>query len=169
MVLEVETYEMLCALSNHEDGEIAYCTDTKKYYMYKDGAWQPVEAKMTSDGLQLNLYELNKQVVSQLPDFDDEKIEEFKKVIAEWKGNRKAFLLVGKEIGYYTVFIHTDTPEGRISESIEDLVIECLGNVAPIKSYEVMDENAIEIWLSIEDATVLYLINYEEGIVKFNE
>lgn len=60
----VDSFEILSKLPNHSNGEIAYVKDEDAYYMYQD-EWKPVKgATKNWSGLNMNLYELNKSVVS---------------------------------------------------------------------------------------------------------
>ena len=83
-ILKVKNQAILNALQNHEDGEVCFIEDTNQYMMYKDETWIPINADMTSEGLQINLYELNKQIVSQLPAFEDSQWDGAEKVFEDW-------------------------------------------------------------------------------------
>ena len=55
----------LYALQNHEPGEMAYCEDTGEIYIWdEEYGWSLMTAE--NKGLELNLYDLNKNVISQL-------------------------------------------------------------------------------------------------------
>ena len=51
------------------DGEVAYDTNTEKVMIYHDGVWQALN--MESSGLNLGLYDINKQIIAQLPVMDN--------------------------------------------------------------------------------------------------
>ena len=71
--IEVDNINILKSLPNHQKGEIAIVKDEQKNYVYVDEekGWVPLKANIESNGLKMNLYELNKSIVSQLPVFDD--------------------------------------------------------------------------------------------------
>lgn len=166
-LLTVQNYSVLSALQNHSDGEVAYCKDEDKYYVYHDG-WIQVEASITNDGLKLNLYDLNKQIISQLADFTEERVNDLNAAINIWSGARdnKYYLLYGKEIGYFTLF-QEDNNE-KEDYGLGEGVIECLSSFEAIKEYDI-NEDAIEIWVKTEDnVTVLYLFGYDTGVVNYH-
>lgn len=113
----------------------------------------------------MNLYSLNKQLVVQLPD-----IEEFKESIALFNEfartkNNKYYMLLGKEISYYTVFERSL----GLTESIGEATIDCLKNIGPsIKSIQKNeDEESIECWIipkASKDPIVLYFFPYDYGM-----
>jgi hypothetical protein len=165
-VIKVQNFSILSALPNHTEGEVAYCEEEQAYYIYQDG-WKRVEATMDEEhGLQLNLYDLNKQVISQLQDFTDEQLDELKTVITSWRATRggQKYLMYGKEISYFTLF----EPKDDSTENFGEAVIACLKDFDSVKEYEI-GQDAIEVWIKTnEDVTVLYLFNYDAGVVTYN-
>ena len=55
-----------------QEGMVAYIDD--KVYMYQNNEWSQIVAKPTNDGLKLNLYDLNKSIIVQLPSANEEEI-----------------------------------------------------------------------------------------------
>jgi hypothetical protein len=168
--ISVQNKAMLDALVNHEDGEIAFVEDEQSYYMYKNG-WIPVKAEMTGEGLKLNLYDLNKQIINQLPDYDEEKLEDFKKAIEIWKGSKsdKFYLLYGKEISYFSLFVENEEDaEMGFADQVVDIIVNSFKSV---KEYDITEDNsAVEIWVYDEelgDTTVMYLFCYGQGVVPY--
>lgn len=166
-IVKVTNFNILTALPNHSDGEVAYCEEEQAYYIYQDGEWRHVEATVDEEhGLQLNLYALNKQVISQLKPMSDEDLENLSAVITSWRDTRtgRKFLMYGKEIGYFTLF----EPDKDSDETFGEVVIDCLKSFDSVKDYEVNGE-AIELWVESEgDVTVLYLFNYDSGVVTYH-
>ena len=166
-ILQVQNFSILSALQNHQEGEVAYCQDEQQYYIFKDGQWIKVEANMTSDGLQLNLYDLNKQIMEQLPDFDEEQIKDFKAALEIWKSPKadKYYMLYGKEISDFTLLVEDIDEDDNL---LSDSVVECLESFEAIKEYD-MSGDAVEIWVKTEDGvTVLYLFGYDAGVVAYH-
>ena len=63
--LTVKNKAHLDALKNHVHGEIAYCEDTSELWIYdEEKGWQ--KFKDDGKGLELNLYDLNKNIINQL-------------------------------------------------------------------------------------------------------
>lgn len=149
------------------DGEICQVVDgdVSKYMIYNDGKW--VTLKMDDSGINIGLYELNQQIISQLPTLEDveEKIELINNLHDCF--HNTFYMLYGKEISYFTLFETTlDHPE---CYDLGHGVIECLANVGEIKSIEATtNADAIEIWVQQADSqpTCLYLFPYDNGIVK---
>lgn len=172
-LLKIQKNE-LDTLENIQDGQMAYDENTKEYFMYKNGEWMPVEAQVTGDGLQINLLELNRNIISQLPDFEEEQWEGSKKVFNDWLSKQSSthYMLYGREINYFTIF-----KKGILGESdfatFWDGLKECLNALGPVRSIGVNELEdgsaaAIEIWLKYNDVvTCLYLFNYDEGIVTY--
>ena len=151
-----------------ENGTLGFNPDEKEYYLYKDG-WIPINIESITDtGINLNLYDLNKQILEQLSALSQEDIENKRKMLKEFleETNNDYYMLYGKEISYFTLFVkHLLT-----SEKFEDLVIECLENIGVIKSIEYTEQkDAVEIWITTQEnnTTCLYLFPYDNGIVRF--
>lgn len=113
----------------------------------------------------MNLYSLNKQLVVQLPDIEnfDEAITLLNNFSRE--NNNKHYMLLGKEISYYTVLVRTL----GLSETMGEAVIDCLKNIGDeIKSIQKTDdEDAIECWVipkDRNDPVVLYFFPYDYGV-----
>ena len=142
------------------DGEVVFDTTTEKIMIYHNGAWQ--QTTLEGAGLNLGLYDINKQIITQLPPMENmEKATENIITLYE-KYKNEYFMLYGKEISYFTLF-----------QIIDDFwfpsdVIDCCNNVGVIKSMDLTEaEDAIEIWVENEDGpTCLYLFPYDNGLVK---
>lgn len=148
-----------------EEGEVVQ-TPEGEYMIWKDGQWNTV--KYEGSNINLALYDMNKQIISQLPT-----IENFDDAIFVINNLHKKFqnqfyMLYGKEISYFTLFqiIGAEITFGKE-------VIDCLNNVGQIKAIDMTeDEDAVEIWIYMEDdkdATCLYLFPYDLGLVKVGE
>lgn len=118
--------------------------------------------------LQMNLYDLNKQIISQLPSMTDEDLCSAIDIINTYKNesNEKYYMLLCNELKYYTLFaIHAD-PQGYLSFGHE--VTLCLKEFADeVKVIDkTEDQMALEIWISKnEEVYVMYLFGYEKGVI----
>ena len=145
------------------DGEVVIDAITEKVMIYHEGKWVPV----TSDGagLSLGLYDLNKQLIAQLPELADlNKAIQTISALHEMYHN-KYYMLYGKEISYFTLFKLIE-PQYFAQE-----VLDCLRNVGKIKAID-PDEpgTAVEIWVETDDGpTCLYLFPYDSGLVQVGE
>lgn len=134
-----------------------------EYLIWRDDQW--MKMNIDSSGINIGLYDINKQIISQLPvlsDLEDKK-EIIQKLHRDW-GNFY-YMLYGKEISYFTLFKIIN------SQTFADEVIACLNNVGDIKAIDLTEaEDAIEIWVQNEEnPTCLYLFPYDNGVVQVGE
>ena len=55
----------LFAIQNHEPGEMALCVDTNEIYIWdEEHGWTQIN--VDTKGFEMNLYDLNKNIISQL-------------------------------------------------------------------------------------------------------
>ena len=160
-------------LNNFSKGEIIYLTEEEKYVMY-DGEkfnYIPDKVEMKGEGLSMSLYDLNKNIISQLPvkttyaeqHEDRAKINKF-----FGKTGRTSYMLLCKDISYYTIF----TYEGNKMADFETLghaVLDCLLNVGHLVcADEVEDGSAMEIWVRTEDDNIcMYLFKCTDLMVTY--
>ena len=145
------------------DGEVAFDTVTERIMIFHDGVWQPVTTE--GSGLNLGLYDINKQIISQLPAMEDMEQATENIITLYEKYKNEYFMLYGKEISYFTLF-----------KIVDDFwfpadVIDCCANVGTIKAMDLTENaDAVEIWVENEDGpTCLYLFPYDNGVVKVGE
>jgi hypothetical protein len=136
--------------------------------IYKDNEWQ--EIKVNQEGsLGITMYELNKQIISQIPRLTAKKVKESKQLISQYglSTNNQFYLLYGKEISYFTLF------QIKEFDDFGKEVIGCLKDIGIIKAIDLTeDKTAIEIWITqndTEESVCLYLFPYDAGIVKVGE
>lgn len=150
-----------------KEGEVVYNTNetNKGCFVYHDGAWN----KITTEGsnMSMGLYDMNKQIIAQLPTLTEDELKEKKYSIDALgaKYNNEYYMLYGKEISYFTLFKIVE-PQYLSYE-----VIECLKNVGEIKAIDLTeDKDAIEAWVMADgEATCLYLFPYDLGVVQVGE
>lgn len=133
------------------------------YYIWHDGQWNVI--KMDSSGFEMGLYDMNKQIISQLQDLINwNTIEEVLNKFDE-KWHNHYYMLYGKEISYFTVF----SIKERIAFGRE--VIDVIKNIGPVKAIDPTEaQDAIEVWVMYDnEPTCLYLFPYDMGIVEVGE
>lgn len=175
-----------------QDGDIVYALDTEKFYLYTEkNGWlhlsnfsedtlekiqkpQYCSMEIVDDGSgsptqlsTISLYELNKQIISQLPNYGEEEIQKAKELIKQYDKDCGAtyYMLLSNEMRYYTIF---SCGYGDMVDTFHSSVIDCLNAIGPIKSIEKNNDGVIEIWcFSIvdEELHVFYLFPYDEGVV----
>ena len=168
-ILTISQASLLQSLRNHKEGEVAYAADTDKYYKYEEGEWKETEIENppTREQLNMTLYDMNKQLAKQMPPFDEARIKAMLESLKEWKQDDvNLYMLYGKEISYFTLF----QKQALAKNNFVQAVYACLQDLTDtIYSFEIVDSNSCEIWINYEnDATCLYLFNYDAGVVIYN-
>ena len=164
----VPTLSALHALKNHTEGELFYCEENSKIYMWQDNEWH--ETNIENKGVSMNLYTLNKNIINQLetmtPNDIANKIDLFDEL--HNKFNNVHYMLLCKDYGYYTIF-EEDPMLGMPNFSAA--VCEIIANIGDVKSIEFTEtKDAIEIWIvpeEQEEAFVFYLFPYDAGVVYY--
>lgn len=147
------------------EGYTIYVEDTKKYYSWNNGKWNELKATtVSSNGISMSAYELNQSIINQMDDMDATQLNDLKDTI-NTKCNKIYYLLYGKEISYFTLF---ERKEVIADEDLGTMVLKCLEAFDSVKTFEVQENGAIEIWVKYEDyVTVLYLFDYSDGVVYY--
>lgn len=145
------------------EGEVIQDFISGEIRVYHDGHW--VTMRTDGAGLNLGLYDINKQIIAQLPEFADlNKAINTIEALHDMYHN-KYYMLYGKEISYFTLFKLIE-PQYFAQE-----VLACLRNVGTLKAID-PDEpgTAVEIWVENENGpTCLYLFPYDNGLVYVGE
>lgn len=168
-------------------GSIAFVTESHMYYEYKDyGDWAAVNAEDVRlglgikelpstakfKGLEMSLYDINKQIISQLPEFTEENLTKFKnEILPDFmsKNYGNYYTLLSKEASYYTLFRRTSRPDEM---SIADALLECISYVGVVKDVSTEETSPeIAIWIQDHDSTNVecyHFFNYDMGVVEFH-
>lgn len=152
-----------------EEGDIAVVNDINKIFIYKDGDWCVPKLKSSSN-VELTLYELNQQLMAQVPSLSQKDIDEAHKIINNFAiaFHQKHLMLLCHNKRYYTIFEQTKTYYEF--GSLAAAVFACCEHIGEIKSVSLNEQNAIEIWIQDSyDNSVdcYYLFGYDEGMVYF--
>lgn len=166
----MQSFKNLQTLKNYtnkygrfQKGEMVQTIDDNKIYMYNNG-WEEVEQKVINTGT--SLYDFNKQIMSQLEPFNLNQWEEAEKKITNWDEQKQAtyYMLLCKELSYYTVFINDGYEFDNFGESVRKYFEFVDGNVVDIN----IEKDKIEIWLKKEnDIYYFVLFNYDMGVISF--
>ena len=165
----VPTISALNALQNHIEGECVFCEEDNKIYSWQENdGWGPIDIE--NKGISLNLYELNKTVVSQLPVMTEGDIA-FKMTVIENLHNSSMnnhYMLLCKEYNYYTIF---ECDSMLNMPTFGAAVCEIISNIGEVYSIDLTeDESPIEIWIKPkeeENAMAFYLFPYDAGVVYY--
>ena len=137
--------------------------------IYKNNEWTDIVVKSPEGGVSMTLYELAKTAVSQMPILED--LTDSHSIIKhffEAEENAEHFLLLCKEISYYTIFKQVDY--GYDFKTLSEAVITCAQDIGEIVDINYTEEQGnVEIWVRTpknEDLCML-LFNCESFIVTF--
>lgn len=162
--IRVSNLNSLNALQQHEEGEIAWVEDVEKFYVWNDG-WTILDTKNT--GVNLSLYEVNKQVIAQMPTLSGADLEAARLTLSHYVNgldhSDDYYMLLCYDLRYFTMFAR----DQKYEENIVDAIMDCLSYVGEVKSVEESaDGQAIEIWVTKdEEAYVMYFFDYGRGVV----
>lgn len=152
------------------EGEVAYAVDTDRYLIYHNSSWEHFNIEQKNN-IELSVYDMNKQIISQLKPLKENEIESKICLINEYKAKNfdtNYFMLYGKELNYFTLFDGKFENYDLKLETLGEAVISCLSNLGEIKSIEPTDDNAIEIWITdaLNNTSCLYLFPYDTGVIQ---
>lgn len=134
----------------------------------------PEEEKTVANGnLQMNLYDLNKQIISQLPSLTEEQQDVAQNIIGDYIADldQEFYMLLGRDINYYTLFQTVKGGnEGEVLSTAVEEVWACADYLGEIKSVEETDDGAVEIWVQAREEgsepMAMYLFGYDGGVIK---
>ncbi len=125
--------------------------------------------ELKDNSISMSLYDINKAAMQGEQAYTKKDCKKAVKLINAFYEKFKSplFMLLGKDLGYYTILEHAVSDDPK--DSLGHKVFECLENVGVIYSVEeILDNPAIEIWVKIEDEFYcLYLFDYQAGRVYF--
>ena len=150
---------------NPVEGQKAFSPQTKKIYYFTNGEWKVLEGDVN---LGMTIYDLNKQVISQMGILEGAAREEAHLNITDMAthSNNTYFMLLCRDINYYTLFKLNKDNNGLCN--IADEVFECVEDIGAIKSAESVESGAIEIWAHPVDGdpVAMYLFPYDAGVIE---
>ena len=127
----------------------------------------PEEETKATGNIQMNMYDLNKQLMSQCPCLDKEQMYDAKDIINEYgkETRNKYYMLLCRDINYYTLF-NIDLETSAL-EDFGSVVLDCVTDIGAIKAVD-QAEGAIEIWVhpTEQEPLVMYLFTYDSGVVS---
>lgn len=159
-------------------GDLMFCKETQCLYYYNttDKTWSKIESatdniKTQFDGnLSMSLYELNQNIISQLPPYGAEKLEALKMNITNWDTKKntsvKYYMLLNNEKHYYTV-LHYNSAHGDFA-NLGDSVVYLLQEIGYAIVEEDQKNDHYEIWVKKDNETLCYLLfPYDQGVVTY--
>ena len=113
----------------------------------------------------MNLYEMSKQVVANLPvRSTTAELEPYKKILRKFKRLGYYMLLCREENDYTVVRVR----KAKSPDKFEDLIIELLQSRGDIKDIDYdTDKKSLECWVQKEDKIMMYkLFPYSWGVIE---
>lgn len=165
--IQVKNLQHLEALQIHEENELAYVEDIKKVYCWTaEKGWQPVDIE--NKGLELNLYEINKNIIGQLKPLTRDKLfDKFNIIFSFFTSTHPNthYMLLCREYNYYTIF----EPATSATEDFTDAVLGIAADLGEVYAIEEA-ESALEFWIKPEGCDspmVFILFPYDAGVVYY--
>ena len=128
----------------------------------------PEEEPKINGNLQINLYDMNKQIISQMPTLKNEAVDKAIGVIKQYieETEQTFYMMLCRDLNYYTLFHIVDY---LTEPAAADEVIACASELGAIKSVErAENEGAVEIWFQPIDSepVAMYLFGYDGGVIE---
>ena len=119
--------------------------------------------------LKLSLYEINKNLISQLTPYTPEQITALKQAITKWDNtNVKYYMLLNNDKHYYTILYHDETKEHNDFSTLGDSVIDLLQEIGYDIMQEEFTDGHCEIWVKDNEDTLVYLLfPYDQGVIYY--
>lgn len=127
----------------------------------------PVPEKAQGE-LKMSLFDINKQIISQQPTYDEFQIEEAKKKIMYFKldnADSRYFMLLSRDINYYTIL----AIDKAARENLEEVVIELLQDWGDIKDIDLSEnKDSIDCWVKgfNDNMAFFKLFPYDAGVIE---
>lgn len=149
-------------------GEIQTVSD--ETFMWNGTEWQKIVMDSSNSGITMTMYDLNAQIISQLPSHTEDDMKTDVEIINNFdtKISSRCYMMLCKEASYYTLFMNEKHNDNEFTD-LGNAVITCACDLGQIRSVEQL-ENEVEIWVYdsvLQQMYCLHLFNYESGIVPF--
>ena len=160
---EYKTYLAERALSG-EDDVVEVWQMSEENESYEDVSESHEDAAL----MQMTLYEMNQQLIANMPSFEEKDWNEAATVIADWVSAHmdSYYMLLCKELSYYTLF-NTSRENLAVADFTTEL-FDILKDLGAVKNIEVDTNGMIAIWLNWHGEEVprcFYLFPYGAGVV----
>lgn len=110
---------------------------------------------MENKEIAISLYDMNEQLIKQL-DWPEDAFEVLSEALNDWPVNAEYWMLLCKEISYYTM-VHYIV--GGECGSLEQAILECVAFYGRIKTAYVSN-NQMEIWVYDEKVDQMYCFHF---------
>lgn len=132
-----------------------------------------MDLKAVSQGIEMTAYDMNKQIMAQLPNITPEQRVEYEKLLDDYHLHIQGvyYMLLCKDISYYTVFESDECDFDMCGFPVIKFgktILECIDNVGSIIEMH-LENDAVEIWVKLPDgeAVAMYLFFANHLVVPF--
>lgn len=168
--MEPEEYEAYLAQKKAEEEAFVtgMCTE-------EEAKNPPELGKITSTEdkeIQVSLYDLNRQMISQMPDMTEEQLlfarESFKDWLNHYKDNY--YMLLNHELHYFTLF-HGKFMDEETYNNLWQELLEVFQSVGHLKMVELDNNDAMAFWSTWDNGEdelpyCFYFFPYGQGVVE---
>lgn len=136
-----------------EENETIYIQN-EGLFIKKDNILEPVESNI---GINMSLYEINKNVYAQLPKRTEEELAQFSETLTKFYKNisNARTMLLCREMNYYTIFEFDDAAEEF--ETAADAIVTCVGELGELLDV-VENEAGLEVWVKLFDSAEVVMM-----------
>ena len=153
----IESLPTLDSRKGNYDGEQIFCEADGKVYLWNHDAWYVCK---NEGELNLSLYELNKQIISQMPALTSVKVDNI---------IRKLASKINNDQGFYMLLFNKLDFVSSFSEGLYDCLYSIAEEIYAIDEKE-SEIGIFEIWIkpkSSDEVICGYLFPYYEGILVY--
>lgn len=117
---------------------------------------------------EVSLYELNQQLIAQMPEYNEKKWTDAKLIVADWYNKHKDnyYMLLCHECNYYTLF--DMTRKNAIGADLAYELQDTIRYVGAVHDISVDTNDMIAVWAKWRDTDnvhCFYLFPYGQGVV----
>ena len=147
---------------------MALCADTNEVYCWNESTgWKLINVE--TKGLELNLYDLNKNIIEQLNPLTMNEVSMKTSLINEYyqNANNTYHMLLCRDFNYYTIFNYDSM---LTLPDFADAVCTIITELGDVYSIELLEDGAMEIWIKPtgeESPYAFYLFPYDAGVVYY--
>jgi hypothetical protein len=168
----LKTVEELHTTTNLEPGTVAYVEDDKCIKVWNGEKWE--NALTDGNGVSLNLYDLNRQLINQLDPLTEAELTACKMILIDYykQAHNNYHMLLCKDYNYYTLFAlpnHNEFNE-MSAPAFADNVYNIINTLGSVYSVEQLIDGAVEIWIKPNEEEMpyaFYLFGYDRGVVYY--
>lgn len=172
-ILKVDTLNDMYAITNHPEDEVIYVSSEQKYFIWDNDEYEEYHFK--TSGVNINLYELNQQIISQCEPLTRDKIFSKENIALleafQVKANNKYYMFLCNELKSYTIFAKGYKCKNQALHSFSNEVLDLIAEYGSVYAIGLTDDKvAIEIWVkgeADEKPHAYYLFPYDTGVIYY--